>query len=203
MTDLQCAARVFVARHGEAVYESELLSDAGGSLSPLGRDQARLLADQLAGERIARVWCSSMSRAVQTAEIAAAVLGVDVVVRDGLREFGVGDHAGQPDSPDLFKPTFDAWLAGDLDARVAGAESGAEVVARVGGVLTEVADAHRGESVLVVSHGGSICSTVPALASNLDLAHALDLPMPHCGVAALEADNDGWIARSWAGTPLT
>ena len=38
MSDLQCAARVFVARHGEAVYESELLSDAGGWLTPLGRE---------------------------------------------------------------------------------------------------------------------------------------------------------------------
>ena len=45
MGDLQCAARVFVARHGEALYENELLSDAGGWLSPLGREQARTLAE--------------------------------------------------------------------------------------------------------------------------------------------------------------
>ena len=41
MSDLQCPARVFVARHGEAAYESALLSDAGGWLTPLGRLQAR------------------------------------------------------------------------------------------------------------------------------------------------------------------
>ncbi len=85
MSDLQCPARVFVARHGEAVYESELLSDAGGWLSPLGREQARELAQSLSGERIARVWTSDMARAVQTGEIVASVLGVDVVVRKGLR----------------------------------------------------------------------------------------------------------------------
>ena len=67
MSDLQCAARVHVARHGEALYESELLSDAGGWLSPLGRQQARDLAASLASERIARVWVSDMARAVQTA----------------------------------------------------------------------------------------------------------------------------------------
>jgi len=173
MGDLQCAARVFVARHGEAVYESELLSDSGGWLSPLGREQAKALAAQLAPERITRVWCSSMARAVQTAEIVAGVLGVDVVVREGLRELGVG-----------------------------GAESGAEVIGRVGQVLEEVADAHRGEAALVISHGGAICTTVPSLASNLAPHHGWDAPLANCDVVALEADADGWVARSWAGRAL-
>lgn len=203
MTDLQCAARVFVARHGEALYESELLSDAGGWLSPLGREQARGLAESMAGERIARVWTSDMARAVQTGEIVAARLGVDVVVRKGLREFGVGDAAGTTGDPDPFTATFAAWLAGDLAARIPGAESGHEVVGRYEAVLGEVADEHRGESVLVISHGGVMCMALSALAHNLALNHSRDLPMPNCGVVALEADADGWAARSWAGTPIT
>jgi probable phosphoglycerate mutase len=192
MADLQCAARVFVARHGEAVYESPLLSDSGGWLSPRGREQAKALAVTLASERIARVWSSSMARAVQTAEIVAGVLGVDVVVREGLREFGVGDHAGGTGDPDPFGDTFSAWLAGDLDARIAGA-----------GVLEEVADAHRGEAALVISHGGAICTAVPSLATNLAPGHAWDRPLANCEVVALESDADGWVARFWAGTPLT
>ena len=202
MSDLQCAARVFVARHGEAVYESELLSDAGGWLTTLGRDQARVLAESMVGERIARVWTSDMARAVQTAEIVAARLGVDVMVRTGLREFGVGDAAGTTGVPDPFAATFAAWLEGDLAARIPGAESGTEVVERYEAVLDEIADAHRGESVLVVSHGGVMCMALSALARNLTLAHSRDVPMPNCGVVAVEADTDGWVARSWAGSPL-
>ncbi len=203
MTDLQCAARVFVARHGEADYESALLGDFGGSLSSRGREQARALAQSLAGERIARVWCSPMARAVQTAEIAAGVLGVDVVVREGLREFSVGDHAGQGGDPDPFQPTFQAWLSGRLDARVAGGESGAELIGRVQDVLSEVADAHRGESVLMISHGGAICAAVPWVATNLSSGRTRVLPLGNCDVVALEADADGWVARSWAGSPVT
>ncbi len=202
MTDLQCAARVFVARHGEAVYESELLSDAGGWLSPLGRDQARMLGESVSGERIARVWTSDMARAVQTGEIVAGVLGVDVIVRKGLREFGVGDAAGTTGDPDPFAATFTAWLAGDLTARIPGAESGEEVVQRYAAVLEEIADEHRGESVLVISHGGVMSMALSALARNLSLSHSRDLPMPNCGVVALEGDDDGWVARSWAGTAL-
>ena len=203
MTDLQCAARVFVARHGEADYETDLLVDHGGSLSDLGRDQSRELGRSLSGERIVRVWSSSMARAVQTAEIAAAELGCGVTVREGLREFGVGVHAGSAVEPDPFRPTFDRWLDGDLDARIEGAESGSEVVARVSGVLAEIGDRHRGEAVLVISHGGAICMAVPMLAINLHPRFPLDRPLPNTGVVQLEVDGDvGWRAVSWAGEPV-
>lgn len=202
MADLQCAARVFVARHGEAAYENELLSDAGGWLTPLGRQQARDLAESLAGERVARVWTSDMARAVQTGEIVAGRLGVDVVVRTGLREFGVGAATGSTGDPDPFASTFSAWLDGDLAARIPGAESGEEVVERYAAVLAEIADEHRGEAALVVGHGGAMCLALSALARNLAMSHSRDLPLPPCGVVALAADADGWVARSWAGTRL-
>lgn len=202
MNDPQCAVRVFVARHGEADYETELLADDGGSLSAAGRSQSRALAEALAGERIAHVYASSLSRAVQTAEIVAARLGVDVTVREGLREFSVGSFVGQTGDPDPFRETFDSWLAGDLDAAIAGGESGSQVVDRVRGVLDEVADRFRGEAVLVVSHGGAICTAVPNLARNLDRRHPLGRPLANCDVIELAADADGWVARSWAGTPV-
>ena len=200
MTD---PTRILVARHGEALYESDLLSDAGGWLSPLGREQARGLGATMAPERISRVWTSDMARAVQTGEIVAATLGLDVVVRTGVREFGVGAAAGTTGEPDPFAETFDAWLGGDLTARIPGGESGEEVVARYRAVLEEIAGAHAGESVLVVSHGGVMCLALSALARNLDVDHSRDRPMPHCGVVELERDADGWVARSWAGTPLS
>jgi probable phosphoglycerate mutase len=202
MGDLQCAARVFVARHGEADYESELLSDAGGSLSGLGREQAMALADSLTGQRIAHVYVSSMSRAVQTGEIVAARLGVGVTVRQGLREIGVGSHAGQPADPDPFRPVFDDWLDGRLETPIQGGEFGSQVVDRVCGVLEEAADRHRGEAVLVVSHGGAICTAIPNLARNVERRFPQSRPLANCDVIELAADADGWIARSWAGEDL-
>ena len=203
MNDLHCPARVYVARHGEAEYESDLLSDAGGSLSKLGRKQARELGESLQGARISRIYASSMARAVQTAEIVAGVLDVDVVVREGLREFGVGVHAGTSGDPDPFWPVFSRWIDGDLEARIEGAESGNEVIARVVAELELVADQHRGESALVVSHGGAICTAVPALAGNVSARFPESRPIPNTGVVELEADGDGWRALSWCGQPVT
>lgn len=203
MSELHCPARVFVARHGEAEYESDLLSDAGGSLSSKGRAQSRELGESLRGERVSRIYASSMARAVQTAEIVAGVLGVDVVVREGLREFGVGVHAGTDGDPDPFRPVFSRWLEGDHEARIEGAESGTEVIERVSAELELVADQHRGESALVVSHGGAICTGVPALARNLTVRFPESRAIPNCGVVELEADGDGWRALSWCGEPVT
>lgn len=202
MTDLQCRAQILVARHGEADYETELLTDDGGSLTDLGRKQSADLAESLAGERIAHVYVSSKSRAVQTGEIAAARLGVGVTVREALQEVSVGAYAGQSSregDPDPFAPTFASWGAGDPSARIAGGESGSEVIDRLGGVLTQIADAHRGETVLVISHGGVMCTALSALARNLTPAFPVGRSLPNCAVVRLDVDDDGWVARSWAG----
>ena len=97
-------SRLLVARHGATVYETDTVTDAGGSLSPEGRAQSRELGERLASYDVAHVYASSMSRATQTAELAAHRLGVEVSVRDGLREFSVGDFEGAPCEPDPIKP---------------------------------------------------------------------------------------------------
>jgi probable phosphoglycerate mutase len=195
MSDLQCAARIILARHGEAEYEDEYLADRGGSLTPLGRAQARQLGQRLAGERVARVVTSALSRAVQTAELAAAELGVEVVVREGLHEFLVGDHAGALAESFPFDPVFERWTSGDLGARIPGGESGTEVAQRVIAVLEDLADTFRGETVLVVSHGGAIFTALQVLAPDPD--RPIDLP--NCAAYVLEGDSDGWrVTRGWS-----
>jgi len=192
MSSLHCPARILVARHGEAEYESELCSDDGGSLTALGRGQARDLAERLRDQRIARVWTSPLSRAVQTAEIAAAALGVDVVVREGLREYGVGSLAGTDgDESAVLGPVFRAWVDGDDLATIDGGERVGAIVARVEAVLEEVADAHPGETVLVVGHGGAILATIPQLVG-LPRGSGLGVTLPNCAVIEVEKDADGW-----------
>jgi probable phosphoglycerate mutase len=203
VSDLQCAARLFVARHGAPEYESDLLVDQGGSLTLEGRSQSRALGDRLAGERVACVYTSPYSRATQTAELAAARLGgLGVTVREALIEVSVGAFAGDPSEPDPIRPVFARWAEGDLDARIAGAESGREVIARLEGVLDDIADRHRGEAVLVVSHGGVMSAALPALAANLTMAHVMGRHLPNAGVVAVERDADGWVVRSWPGVDL-
>lgn len=193
MSDLQCPARIFLARHGEAEYESELLRDQGGSLTHRGRAQARALGEKLRRERIGHVLASTLARAVQTAEIAAGILGVDVTVREGLHEFVVGDHVGERADETPFDPVFEQWLAGNLAAGIPGGETGEEIATRVLRVLDDVADRFRGESVLVVSHGCAIFTAVGVIAPGL----AESIEMGNCASYLLERDADAWRVTSW------
>jgi probable phosphoglycerate mutase len=188
VSDLQCPFRVVLARHGEAAYETELLMDHGGTLTATGRAQARELGEKLRAEKVAHVYSSTISRAVQTAELAAAVLEVEVTVREGLVELALGDAHGQPAGTGIFTDELRAWVDGDVDARAPGSESAVEIAKRVREVLDDLADQHRGETVLVVSHGGAIVATLAVLA--FERGRSWDFA--NCDHVVLERDTDGW-----------
>ena len=69
-------------------------------------------------------------------------------------------------------------MDGDLDVRLPGGETGREIADRFDDVLREIADAHPGETVLVVSHGGAIGLGVPAIA-RMDAAPAAARQLRH------------------------
>ncbi|HET8665725.1 MAG TPA: histidine phosphatase family protein [Nocardioides sp.] len=193
MSDVHCPARILVARHGEAEYESEGTGVSGGSLSRLGRQQARELGERLRPERVALIVCSELSRAVQTAEIAGAVLGLPVTVRMGLEEFDVGELRGKPFDPAVVDPVLAAWQRGDLDAGVPGGESGSEAAHRVLAVLDDVADQARGEAVLTVTHGGVISALWGTIAPGSPAAPPPD-DIGNGSTYVFERDADGWRA---------
>ena len=201
MSDLQCPATLLVTRHGEARYARPgRLSDDGGELTDLGRTQVTTLATSLIGERVAAVWSSTMQRAVESAEIAAEVLGLPARVLDGLQEFSVGDLDGVSFEDRRAQVVFDRWLAGDLDAGCPGGEDGRALVRRYREAVETIADLHRGERVLVFSHGGVMSLVIPRLSTNVRRDLAAHRFLPHCVPAELEVDADGWAVRSWPGT---
>ncbi len=197
---LHCPATLFVARHGDAAYHhAHVMSDDGGWLSQVGQQQVQDCAQDLLGERIAAVYSSPMERAVESGRLAGDLLGVRHTVVDGLQELGVGTRAGQPWSDPVMQETYAAWIAGDLAARVPGAESGAEIVERMVGALQSIADQHRGEQVLVFTHGGVMSLVLPRVSVNVrnDLAHQRFLP--NAVPARVEAGDDGWRVITWPG----
>lgn len=191
MSDVHCPARIIVARHGEAEYETPEMNAAGGSLTTLGRAQARDLGERLRSEKVAAVMCSELSRAVQTAEIAASVLGLPVRVREHLQEYPAGDYLGRPYDPAFFGAMVTSWLAGDLEAGVPGGETGRQTADRVRGVLDGIADEFRGETVLVVTHGGVILALWGAIAPGSAAAPA-DGDVVNGASFVFEHDGDGW-----------
>lgn len=201
VSDLQCPARVLVARHGEAGYaDPTVLSDEGGWLTDLGKKQAGDLSERLREERVAAVYTSRLSRAQETGAIVGDRLGLTPATVDGVQEFAVGSLAGKPAAVPESRETFLAWIQGDLDRRWPGAETGTEIVARFVEAVDALADRHRGETVVLVSHGGVMTLAIPKTATNTSQELARRADIPNCAVAELEVDADGWrLVGDWPG----
>ncbi|MEU6121312.1 histidine phosphatase family protein [Streptomyces sp. NPDC047123] len=199
--------RLLLIRHGQTPSNLKHLLDTGApgpGLTPLGQEQAAALPQALADERIDALYASTLVRTQLTAAPLAAATGVDVEIRDGLRELIAGDleMRGDEEAAALYLATAFAWSAGDTGRRMPGAEDGVEALGRFDAVVAEAAGTGAG-TVALVSHGAMIRSWVAARAVNLDVAFAADHPLGNTGVVVLEGSPaDGWRAVQWEGAPL-
>jgi broad specificity phosphatase PhoE len=153
-------AGVLLARHGETDDNLEPMRFQGFTDTPLndtGRRQAHELAEKVAGDGIASLWASDLSRARETAEIVGARIGLSPVLDERLREGARGRWEGhlmvdiERAEPELYA----AWRRADPDFRFPGGESLLDQQRRVSAAL---ADIHAAGPLpaLVVCHGGSI-----------------------------------------------
>jgi probable phosphoglycerate mutase len=162
---------ILLARHGETDWNSERRwqGHADQPLNEVGREQARELAETLAGRSIDVVYSSDLVRAHETALIVAERLGLPVEGDAGLREVDVGDWSGRlvaeieaadPEAFQLWRQGRKAWSGG---------ESYEEMGERVVGAVLRLAARNPGQTVLIVTHGGSI-RACRATAAGLDYA---------------------------------
>jgi probable phosphoglycerate mutase len=147
-------------RHGatQLTAEDRFSGAVGVDLSDEGRAQVRGLARRLSGEKISAVYCSPLSRTVETATILAMPHRLPVVQRDGLREISHGRWEGMSrhDVETQFADEYAAWDADPFTFAPDGGESGVQVLARALPVIREVVVAHVGQNVLVVSHKATL-----------------------------------------------
>jgi 2,3-bisphosphoglycerate-dependent phosphoglycerate mutase len=151
---------MILVRHGETDWnrDGRWQGQADAPLNERGREQARRLRDQLAGEPVAAIYASDLSRARETAEIIAASIGRPVEVDRRLREVHVGGWSGltTAEIESLFPDDVTRWYEGDASHAFDGGETYAAMGGRVVTALEEIAARHPSEQVLVVLHGGPI-----------------------------------------------
>ncbi|MGW5637917.1 histidine phosphatase family protein [Streptomyces sp. NPDC003832] len=200
--------RLLLVRHGQTPTNLDYLLDTavpGPGLTELGEAQAAALPEALADEDIEAIYVSTLLRTRLTAAPLAAARGLDMLVRDGIREITAGDLEMLPgDSPrgELYMRTAFSWAAGETGLRMPGGENGEEVLGRFDEVVAEAA---RGgaRTVVMVSHGAVIRTWTAARADNVDIAFAAGHRLANTGVVVLEGSPaDGFKALSWAGASV-
>ena len=153
----------------------------------------RALAERL--PRPARWVVTPLTRTQRTAGAIfnAGYPRMDPRVEPDLIEQSLGEWQGLPHAelPDkLSNPAHAFWpLAGD--EKPPGGESMLEVVARAGKALERLAEAHEGEDVVIVSHGGTIRAAV-AHALGVAPDNALHLSIQNLSLTRLERHPAGW-----------
>ncbi|GAB2999148.1 histidine phosphatase family protein [Saccharothrix stipae] len=200
--------RLILVRHGETASNVKMALDSlppGPPLTDAGVAQAAALAGSLAAEPVRAVYASTAVRAQQTAAPVAAAHGLEVEVVPGVQEIFCGDLEGRHDREafEIFIATVKQWAEGDLDVPLPGGESGRQVLDRYLAAVEKVTAGHRdGETVVLVSHGGSLRMAALALARNVGPALAEAGLLPNTGRVVLERAADGWRCTSWTGVDV-
>ncbi len=152
--------RLLLVRHGatQLTAEDRFSGAIGVDLSDEGRAQVVHLAERLSGESVGAVYCSPLSRTVETAALLARPHGLPLVHRDGLREISHGRWEGltRREVEARYADEYTAWEADPFTFAPQDGESGLAVLARALPVIREIVVAHPGQNVLVVSHKATL-----------------------------------------------
>lgn len=152
---------LYLVRHGQTPYNAErrLQGQLDIPLSEVGRAQAEALAERLLAEErhFDRLYCSTLSRAKETAAIVGRRLGLEPIPIKGVEEIYFGCFQGHifKECEALFPEAYADYKKRGSDSNAHGGETGEDVFLRARKALLALPEAHSG-SALVVCHGAVI-----------------------------------------------
>lgn len=156
--------RLILVRHGDTVANSRdrYVGRTDAALNEEGREQARRLAARLRGEGIARMYCSALVRARETANAIASSLSLEVDVVREFNELDFGEWEGltRDEIACLAPEHFAAWRSGDESFRFPGGDCRAEFRARVRMAIDRVISEADGRTAAIVAHVGVVRTAV-------------------------------------------
>jgi broad specificity phosphatase PhoE len=191
--------RVLLIRHGQS--EGNAAGRFGGHtatpLSARGREQAEATARALATENLCAIYSSDLLRAIETAQPLAHLTKLEIQLTDAFRERSVGVMEGLTfeEAAQQHPEQYAALLHRDFEHVLRGGESYRQLLDRAARELDQAIERHRGTSIAVFSHTGTICILT------LHLMGALDAPelrpvwiaTNNCGITRFDLRADGFV----------
>ncbi|KAK9157364.1 hypothetical protein Scep_003938 [Stephania cephalantha] len=154
-------AEIVVVRHGETTWNAlgRIQGQLESELNEIGWKQAEAIAERLSKElKPAAIYSSDLMRAKNTAEMIAKRCHIDeVIVVTELKERHVGSLQGYVwgEIKEKEPEACNAFFSTQNDVEIpGGGESFDQLCERSVAALEEIASRHKGERVIVVTHGG-------------------------------------------------
>lgn len=152
--------KIVIVRHGETDYNKtkRIQGQQQVSLNENGRAQARQVAELLRHFKITHIYCSSLIRARETAEIINNLFSLPLVTDSRLNERNYGTWENK--SYDILRQNpelWNIWTGIELDSNPHQGETAREFMNRSIGFLHDIVENHaESDVILVVTHGGPI-----------------------------------------------
>lgn len=159
------STRVLIARHGETYGNLDHLfcGHSETELTPRGVAQARALGGRLHDEPISAAYASDLSRAHETARHILGGREVPLQLEPRLREMHYGEWEARP-GKEVFEQHPELLRA---FVECSGVPPGGEEIEalrrRTAAATRDAVGRHRGETILLVSHGNAIMALLAEL----------------------------------------
>lgn len=155
--------KIYVARHGQTEWnkDNKVCGRTDISLTNIGIEQAKNLAQKLSSQNIDVIISSPLKRAVQTSEIISKTCNAPIVIDKRLIEQNYGIYEGVDRKMENFlknKKNFAySYPKGESMLRVA---------SRVYPLIDELKDKYVDKNILILSHGG-VCRIINTYFCNM------------------------------------
>lgn len=158
---------IYIMRHGQTDYNRKGVLQGraiDASLNETGLRQARAFYEYYKNTGFQLVLSSSLKRSHESV-LPFKEQGIPFKIDDRLTEFSWGENEGQLLSElvkDKYKKMLRSWYSGDLDARIPGGESGAELLSRVASFAKDLKECKE-DKILICTHGRTMKMLVVTL----------------------------------------
>lgn len=151
---------LYLLRHGETEYSKTggFCGELDPELTPEGLAMAQAFADQYNSLPWQAIFASPMKRTIATAMPLSQVAGVNVQLRNGLKEINYGQWEGLTAAyvREHFSDDYLQWLTEPAWNPPTGGESSVQIASRASLVMAEIEENFAEGNVLVVSHKATI-----------------------------------------------
>lgn len=188
---------LYFLRHGQTAYSltggycGTSKNDPG--LTAAGVEMAQEFARAYAGFPWSAVYVSPLKRAIETARPLCETTGLEMQVRDGLREVMYGHWEGmRPVEVDQqYHDEYVAWITDPAWYAPVGGERAVDIARRSSQVIDEIERTHSEGHILLVSHKATIRIMLSTL-MGIDVGRYRDrMDMPVAAVSIVELTKRG------------
>lgn len=137
----------YFMRHGQTDWNAEhrLMGQQDIPLNMLGKEQAKKAIQKVKHLNIQKIYTSPLKRALETAQIIATSLNIDLIILENLKEVNFGIYEGKKIQTNF----LDSWMLGNTDP-VSG-ESFWDVYKRIQPIIKKIQK--QPAQNLIIGHG--------------------------------------------------